>query len=271
MSIFGWAFAIFGFSFALLAVNGFGLDDAVPRNWIDAGKGKITRVVETGWSTGGDNKGRGSQKIYAYHFEATNNEIGTISGISYGFKGKYKTGDEVVIKKAGKRYRVLGLTLTGVSVELSLIFFGMGCLFGGIGLGLMSYPWFVGGKTIICLRDGMTIGAKYIGTSPTGVNVNGKQVMKANFEYQVDGATYTASASALDTSRLTDSEYKAVLYDPIKPKRSVVLDGLPSGIRLDEMTGQFCTDPVHLVLPFFASAIVGTEIAVLVVLVIRAI
>ena len=270
MPFFGWGVAAFGFMLTLFAAGVIGMVDAIPRNWLDVGKGRITNVQETNRSVGGK-RGRGGKKLYAYRFEVTDGEAEKISGISYGFKGKYEMGNEVTVQKSGKRYCVQGLMLTGVPADFPLIFFGMGSLFGVTGLCFMVFTWLVGGKTIRCLQDGTAIVAKYIGLSPSQMNVNNQPVMKADFEYRVDGKIYTASAPALDTSRLTDSKYKAVLYDPQEPKRSVVLDGLPSGIRLDERTGQFSTNPLRLVLPLFATMIVGAEIVALVVLVIRAI
>jgi hypothetical protein len=175
------------------------------------------------------------------------------------------------------RGRIEGLTLTGVPWFFPLLFLGMGSLFGVIGLGAMMSAWFTGGNTIICLQDGIAITAKFIGMNPTSISVGGgkrtqgKPVMKVDFEYQVDGETYTASAWALDTARLTDKKYKVVLYDPMVPKCSVVLDGLPSGIHLDESTEQFWTNPLHCVLPLLVTAVVVAEVVAIIVLTIRAI
>jgi len=92
--------------------------------------------------------------------------------------------------------------------------------------------------------------------------------MKVDFEYQVDGETYTASVQALDTSRLTNAKVKVVLYDPMQPGRSIVLDGLPHGIHLDELTGRFWGNPLRCAIPLLAATIVcGEIIAILVMLV----
>ena len=96
-------------------------------------------------------------------------------------------------------------------------------------------------------------------------------MMKVDFEYQVDGEMYTASAQALDVSRLTDTKVKAVLYDPMQPDRSVVLDGLPQGIHLDELSGRFWVNPLCCVIPLLAAAIVGGEIIAILVMLILAI
>ena len=264
MPFFGWFIAGFGLIFALVAVVGIGLDDAIPRSWKDVGKGKITNVEET-------NTTYNDRKIYAYHFELNDLTGEMITGTSHGFKGKYETGNDVVIEKAGERYRVQGLTLTGVPGFFPWIFFGAGCLFSTIGLCFPIYSWFTGGKTIHILREGTAIGARYKDTTPTNMSVNKQPVMNVNFEYQVDGEKYTASATALDTSRPTDTKIKVILYDPMQPNKSVVLDGLPRGIHLDELTGQFRTNPLRCLLPLLAATIVGGQIVAIVVLALRAI
>ena len=262
--IFGWFFAGFGLVFALIAVAAIGLDDVIPRTWVDAGTGTITNVEETSTSVN-------DRKIYAYHFETTTDEGEKISGVSYEYRGKHKVGDEVSLEKAGERYRVQGLTRTPGGALGALIFFGAGTLFGIIGLCCPIYSWFVGGKAIRLLQDGIATGARFHGMVETGTRVNSQPIMKVNFEYQVDGERYTASAHALDTSRLTNDKYKTVLYDPMKPDKSVVLDGLPKGVRLDEMTGRFWVNPMRVVFPLLAATIVSGQIVAIVVFVLRAI
>ena len=261
---FGYVFAGFGLVFALLAVALMGLDDVIPRNWTDAGKGKITNIEES-------NATVNDRRIYAYHWEMTDNGMEKVSGISYGYSGKHKIDDEALIQKAGTRYRIQGLTLTSGGWIPIAAFFGMGSLFGVIGLCFPVYSWFAGGKTIHLLRDGTAAGARFRGMNPTNMQVNGRSVMKVDFEYQVDGETYTASAEALDTSRLTDTPCKAVLYDTMEPSRSLVLDGLPGGLHLDELTGRFWVNPLRCVLPLLAATIVCAEIIAIVVFAVRAI
>jgi hypothetical protein len=275
----GWVFGGFGFMFALIAAGVMGLDDAIPRTWGDAGKATITNVQATNFSIGGGEHGDGI-KVYAYHFEAADDEGKIISGISYGFGGKYKVGDETSIQKSENRYRVHNLALAkgGAGGEnFPLIFFGAGCLFGFVGLCSSIYAWLAMGKAIYLLRDGEATGARYVGMNSTGVSdgeeSNEKREMKVDFEYQVEGEKYIASVKVwnTDTSRLTEDKYKVVFYDPVQPSKSVVLEGLPKGIHFDETTGQFWTNPLRCVIPLVMATIVCGEIAAIVVLVILAI
>jgi len=146
----------------------------------------------------------------------------------------------------------------------------MGTLFGVIGLCFSIYTWFAGGKAIPLLYDGTATVARFCGIEATSTRIKNRTVMKVNFEYQVDGEEYTASAYALDTSRLTDTNYKTVLYDPMLPERSVVLDGLPEGVYIEDLTGRFWVNPLHLVIPLLAATIVFGEIIAVAVFVIRA-
>ena len=261
--VLGWVFAIIGLALVLIAAY-IGLDDVIPRMWNDAGVGIITGIEEV-------NVTINDQEILAYHFEAIDDDGETIYGTSYGYSGNHEVGNGVSLQKAGKRYRIEGLTQTSGGILFTLMFFGAGILFGGIGICFPIYSWFTGGKAIQLLRDGTATGARFLDMKPTGTVVNGMPLMNVSFEYQVDGEKHTASAYALDTSRLTDTPCKAVLYDPMQPKRSIVLDGLPSGVRFDELAGQFYANPLRCVLPLLAATIVGGQIVAIVVLAIRAV
>ncbi|MDR0327359.1 MAG: hypothetical protein LBI05_03585 [Planctomycetaceae bacterium] len=259
----GWIFGGFGIAFALFAVWLMGLDDTIPRIWSDAGKVKITNIEDARFSIN-------DSKIYAYHFESANK---TTSGVSYGYGGEYKTGDDALLQKSGKRYRVEKLTLTrGGNAILGLwIFIGAGSLFGLIGLCFPIASWRSGGKAIFMLQYGEAVKSRLLGAKPTNVSVNDQRVMKVDFEYQVEGTMYTASIKETDTSRLTDAKSKVVFYDPMQPERSIVWDGLPSAIRLDELTGQFGANPLYYILPLLAATIVCGELAAIIFFAIRAI
>jgi hypothetical protein len=287
MSDLYWAFAVFGFTLALILIGSNGLDDTIPRIWVDAGKGKITNVehpiikvgnaftiqtnphrvkYENWWNP--YNTKKIIIRIDAYHFEVMGNGSKKISGISYGDEGKYKIGDEVSLRKVGRRYCVKDLTLTKQGRLFSLIIL---FAFGVLGLGTQMKSWSAGEKAVRLLQYGLATHAKYV-----GMNTDGSNVINVDFEYHVNGKTYTVTAQAKnpsdvrakdrDISRLTDTEYKEVLYDPEQPDRAVVLDGLPRNIHYDKATGQFGIDPKHLRLPLAAVVIVCCEIVAILVL-----
>lgn len=257
----GWFVVGFLFAFALFALCVGGLENDIPRTWLDAGKGKITDVYV----------GSGTLKLSAYHFEALSNEADKISGISYGNHGLYINGDEVTLQKAGNRYRVQGLKLTMADVGVVSMFVGLGLLFGGIGLYYFPiYSWFAGSKAIRLLEYGTATNAKYVGKTPTGIQIHDRQVMKVDFEYSVDENSYMVSARAYNLSRLTDTKNKVVFYDPMQPEQAIVFDGLPRGIYLDEGMEQFRVNPMHCAPPFLAATFVCGEIIAIIILTVRA-
>ena len=130
--------------------------------------------------------------------------------------------------------------------------------------------WIAGNKSIRLLQNGIANSAKYVGEKTAGIRFGSNYVKDVRFKYHVEGKTYKVFARALDTSRLTDEKYKVVLYDPMEPRRSIVLDGLPVGIRFDELTGRFWVNPLRLVLPLLAATIVCGEIIAIIVLAIKA-
>ena len=274
----GWFLGVMGFAFALIVSSATELDDLVPRNWDDIGNGKITKIEGTDARVGGE--GCGSRPVFAYHFEiVTPDEAENITGISYGFRGIHAIGDEVVIQRAGKRYRVQDLHLTpGDWGWLPLIFLGC-CLFGVIGLYSPIKGLFVGGKAIWLLQYGHAVIARYSGMEPTGMSIHRRGserdtlIMNVNFEYQVSGNNYVASVQALetDTFRWTETKTKFVFYDPMRPDKSVVLDGVPGGIQIDELTGRFKTNPLNYALQSLAAVVVFGQVVAIAVLVIRAI
>jgi hypothetical protein len=61
--LYGWLFGVSGLTVVLIGVALVGLDDYIPRTWIDAGKAKITDVELSNFSIF-------KKRIYVYHFEA---------------------------------------------------------------------------------------------------------------------------------------------------------------------------------------------------------
>ena len=163
-------------------------------------------------------------------------------------------------------------------VGLPHVFWGC-CLFGVIGLYSPIKGLFVGGKAVWLLQYGHAVIARYSGMEPTGMSIHRRGserdtlIMNVNFEYQVSGNNYAASVQALetDTFRWTETKTKIVFYDPMRPDKSVVLDGVPGGIQIDELTGRFQTNPLNYALQLLAATIVLVQIVAIVVLVIRAI
>ena len=119
------------------------------------------------------------------------------------------------------------------------------------------------------IQYGEATEAKFIEINLTGTTLGDKSEIEIEFEYQVEDNIHTTTMRTFDMSRLTDTPCKVVLYDPMSPDKSIVMDGLPSSIYSDELTGQFRANPLHCVLPLLAAIVCG-EIVAIVVLAVRA-
>ena len=156
------------------------------------------------------------------------------------------------------------------TTTVKLVWIGLASPFLIIGIWMVIKAWYIDGpKMIHMLQHGIATKALHLTTFLTGETVSDdKNVMEMqiDFEYQVDGQRYKVSTTGYDLSRLTDAPSKVVFYDPMEPQRAMLLDKFPRGIRFDELTGRFSTNPLNCLPAFLAAAFVCAEIAVIVAL-----
>ena len=163
----------------------------------------------------------------------------------------------------------LAFVIMGVCIPHSM---GWAFILGGlpftiIGIWMVRKAWYIDGpKMIRMLQHGTATKARHLVTKPTGRTSKEHVEMQIDFEYQVEGQQYKISATSYDISRLTDAPSKVVFYDPMEPQRAMLLDKFPRGIRFDELTGRFSTNPLNCLPAFLAAAFVCAEIAVIVAL-----
>lgn len=69
------------------------------------------------------------------------------------------------------------------------------------------------------------------------------EVYRMKFEYEVGGRKYTNISDMNFISALEDEAEEPMLYDPLKPRRSMLVDELPASIILDESGGFTCRWP----------------------------
>jgi len=173
------------------------------------------------------------------------------------------------IAGCGFAFAIAGLAVPDPPIIVKIMFIGMGLLFGFVGLYCSFYAWFISGpKMIRFLHNGTATKARHLATFPTGKKNEDQPEMQVDFEYQADGQKHTASAQGYDISHLTDTLYKVVLYDPLEPKQSMLLDSFPRGIYFDEWTGRFQVNPLRCVPPLLAAIVVCGEIVAMIVLMI---
>ncbi len=259
-SIFGLFFGTFGLVFALIAIYVIGFESAIPRRWSDAGKGKIFQVDDLNYSV--------NETPYArYHFTVTQPDGTETTATVRRPKGRHKPGDEIGVERSGERYRIKGMKLFWGPWA----FFGIGSLFGVIGLGTTGWSVCSGLKAIRLLRDGEAGTARFIDMQPTLVAVNDRSVMKLAFQHIIDGETHTVHIQSLETAHLTDGQNKIVFYDPVRPDSGVIFEALPKGITISEPDGRFRASFFRSLLPLLLSCAAAAEIVLIVYGLVKAI
>lgn len=253
---FGWIFACFGMVFCILFVP-FALNntaDLTHRRFEEAGKGEVISVEKTSSKVN-------DQKVMRIVFRDTDGN----EGRCYTHSKTFHVGDEVSLLKCAGRTKITGTRLTEMGAVMILVG-GICSFFPAIGIGLVLYFFFGGLKSLHLLQEGKVGRAHFIDMAPTGASVNHQDVMKLHYKFKADdGETYDAYATALDTEQLTDDDVEPLLYDPMDPTRSVLLDGLPGKIRYDDMERTFKAISLRAILPLFFCTLFVVELVLLVV------
>ncbi|HCC47731.1 MAG TPA: hypothetical protein DEQ38_06395 [Elusimicrobia bacterium] len=73
--------------------------------------------------------------------------------------------------------------------------------------------------------------------SKVKITCGDSEVYRMRFEYEAGGQKYTNISDMNFTSAMEDETEEPVLYDPLKPRRSMLVDELPASIILDERGG----------------------------------
>ncbi len=252
---FGWFFACFGMIFCIVFIPMAltGLADLTHRRFELAGKGEVVRVEKTS-STVND-----SAVMRIVFKDAEGNE-----NTCYTHTKNFEEGDEVELVQCGGRHKIAETRLTAFGAFI-LIFVFVPLVFPAVGIGIVLCAFFSGLKSLHLLQDGLVGRGKFIDMIPTGTSVNHRPVMKLRYKFKADdGEVYEAFATALETERLTDDAVEPLLYDPMEPNRSVLLDGLPGKIRYDDMERTFRTNPLRTLLPLFFCTLFFIELVLLV-------
>ncbi len=235
---FGWLF--FGFGMIFVWVFGFNTD---PTAWLDFRgdleeiQGVIVRCEDTGASEGGSKHSKGTP-IFAhrYKFEAAGQ---TYEGVSYSVGNQSEAGKKVTVEfPPGRpaRSRIKGMRTAMFPAFLLFVL-----LFPFVGLCSMLAGFLKGRRAVRLLANGEQAFGVLKSKKPTNTKINNRRVYKLTFEFtdQV-GQTREATAKTHETERLQDDAEEPLLYDPIRPSYSTMLDHLPGAPRLDEM-GQIQT------------------------------
>ncbi len=249
---FGWIF--FGFGMIFVWVFGSSTD---PKVWLDfrgdlrESQGVIIRCEET-------NASENDSPIFAYYYEFETDGQ-KHEGMSYSVGGQRALGEKVTVQfPRGRpaRSRVKGMrTAMFPAFVLPLV-----VLFPFIGLCFMLAGFCKGRKAVRLLANGEQAFGVLKSREPTNTRINNRRVYKLTFEFKDQtGQAREATAKTHEPESLQDDAEEPLLYDPIRPSYSTMLDHLPGAPRLDEM-GQIQTKSAIgslLVLIIPAVSIVG--------------
>lgn len=166
------------------------------------------------------------KSILAYHYEFDLQGIKQV-GVSYGFGGEYKEGDEanvIFLEKKPEYSRIENLRKKPFGqITLFVLIFP---LIGGL-LIFFSLPKAL--RKLKVLREGVLGEGVYLRTEPTNVRINRRVVMRLFFELQAGNKTYqvkteTHRRDLID--KLTDGTPQKLLYLPQNPEQVVFLNNI---------------------------------------------
>jgi len=225
-ALFGWAFFGFGMIFALA----FGLPKNVAGIFWSLQPQQTATGVATGSRSTGASENR--RKVYENRFRFTAADGQTHEGRSYATGTQVKAGEPVTVEYPAAR--PTEATIQGMRRSE----FGSGVLFvlifPGIGLIFVLSGMVRGSRACYLLANGMLAMGTKTSRDRTNTKINGRYVYRVNFEFMtLDGQTHRASAEAVDTSALEDEAQEALVYDPQRPARAVMIDGLPGAPEFD--------------------------------------
>jgi hypothetical protein len=224
-SIIPWLLLAFSSLFFWLFSTRADLSFATFRPPYEEVQGTVRAIKSTGAS---ENRQKIARVDYSYRVAGEE-----LQGTSYTLGTVPEIGDQVTVEYlpgAPRKSRIAGMRrdLWGPWVLLVALF-PAGCLIAvlvNVRTGL---------RRCNLLRLGMVTTGKLTDKRRTSMTVNKQRVYELIFEFQsYDGRPFTASARSHRTERLEDEHEEPLLYDPLDPSRSVMVDSLPSRPELDE-------------------------------------
>lgn len=241
----GWGVVVFGqvffISFAMQAdFSDFYLGKNSPKT-----KGKIIEINNT-------NARINKRFIYEFHYEY---EVKTkkLKAFSYSTNKDIQVNDIVNIEYMNNKpeySRIEGMQQKTFPIyAISLVIITL------VGITIVVINLLKQIKNIQLLKTGIITKGKFIKMEPTNVKVDNQSMIRLYFEF-IDylGKTQTVSADVLDLKGLQDEPEETIFYDKNKPSKAVLIDGLPSKIKLlsdntfeDTNTAMAF---VYLILPF---------------------
>lgn len=258
---FGWAFFGFGMIFAWVFLPH---TDLTSWYYFRNETGTVTGKVEDNWRTGfstGHARRRtirrraGTIFAHVYSFR-TKPDAPLRDGISYASRRQLPVGSAVKVEYVVGREdisRIAGMRRAPLPswAAIFLIFPLTGLVFLAVGLrnGLRQRRLLANGK--------VSAGRK-IAKRGTDASINSRRVYELTFEFKDDlGKSHQTRVKTHRPRALEDDAEELLLYDPQRPARAVLLDGLPCRAVLTDAAQLECTSGNYLILVMPALVIVG--------------
>jgi len=241
----GWGVAAFGGVFAwIFAANADVTSLIYFRGEVHTVAGTVTGVEKTAFSTGGSGRRRSrssrrkGKPIYEVRYRYSPAADISREGRSYFTHTSSSTEpnveSDVVVEYPADRpdiSRIEGMRCKPFHPALSLI-----ALVPAVGLILCLRGFQCGVMNVGILARGRPAMGKLINKRETGATVNKQRVWALTFEYKDEnGQTHETVVKTHHEEHLTDEDAERLVYDPGRPSRAVLLDGLPGTPGLNEM------------------------------------
>jgi hypothetical protein len=186
--------------------------------------GHITRTFAT-------NASIGEEMVFGYEYQYKISDGKILSGTGYSTGDTKNNGDEIsVLYKQNDPER-------SVAADLRSSLFGgeigvFVLLFQGIGLLILILSILKAKRRANILKTGAVANGKLLNRELTNVKIDKQTVYKLTFEFAAsDSKTYQVTVNSYKDDRLEDETYEKLVYNPENPRKAVLLDQLPAGIK----------------------------------------
>ncbi len=226
LALFGWLFGGFGMIFVwVFATQGDYTAWWDFRGEVATVQGVVDAVEETSFS-------QNDTPVHANRFTFATPDGTLCEGTSYSTGRRVEPGQAVTVEHPPGRpsaARIEGLRRAKFSPWVALVF-----IFPAVGAGLAGAGLAFGHRANRLLKYGRLAMGTLESCEPTNTRVNKQTVYKLRFRFEAgDGKTYEVTARTHRTGRLMDEETEPLLYDPMRPEKTVLVDQLAAGVWAD--------------------------------------
>ncbi|TET55275.1 MAG: DUF3592 domain-containing protein, partial [Anaerolineales bacterium] len=173
------------------------------------------------------------ERVYRYDFRFRAHDGQDYAGQSYSVGRWFDTGDRVFIEYATEHpesSRIEGTWISPVPTSAMALMAAFP-IFGAV---LVVRSAIRGVRQVGLLMHGSLAKGRILVSQPVRLSPKDTPILKHEYEFlAADGLTYYGAARALDTGLIGDEPEEPILYDSVNPNRSMFIDSLPLGWKLE--------------------------------------